>query len=343
MKKYKRAFVAIIVITIFAVAIYTNVSIGIYDVEPVEGKFHDLKAPAPTGNKYTLNGSDAIFRYWNIFCIEHAKELEDVNNIEYDVKYKAEIRGQEASYYTPDGRLVGTTTGVHNSTMAAIVTPNEFIDSAICEEHRSSDEWGSTGIFGSYEAASSSLNGIYTYVAYSGAQLGVWCHMWDWLYYTSPEEVLNGIGNRYWFDEYQSVPNSGLTGLGAVRCSKEIGLDTELNVDIYFLVNAEHKDLLLVIPYGENLPEEEQNTEMTNFTVTKKWEDGNDRDKIRPSEITVKLYADNELYQTETFGGTGNTWTYVFENLPAMKDGKVINYRVEEVVPDGYMSTQKEV
>ena len=48
--------------------------------------------------------------------------------------------------------------------------------------------------------------------------------------------------------------------------------------------------------------------------VEKRWNDNNNADKIRPKEITVKLYKDDELYRTAKLNES-NKWKYTFKDL----------------------------
>ena len=78
----------------------------------------------------------------------------------------------------------------------------------------------------------------------------------------------------------------------------------------------------------------------TDIRVIKVWEDENDNDGYRPDEITVKLYADGELYgeKTITANETG-AWETTFDQLPVYKKGEKVGYTVEEVVPEEYTAT----
>ena len=59
-----------------------------------------------------------------------------------------------------------------------------------------------------------------------------------------------------------------------------------------------------------------------NYTVTKEWDDDNDRDGVRPDTITVTLYRNGEPDPTKSpitlpiIDGNKKIWTYTFENLP---------------------------
>lgn len=75
----------------------------------------------------------------------------------------------------------------------------------------------------------------------------------------------------------------------------------------------------------------------------KKWVDANNQDGIRPTEITVELYADNLPYQSVK--AVAPDYKYEFKDLPKYKKGEngakstEINYVVKEVAVDGYTCT----
>ena len=78
------------------------------------------------------------------------------------------------------------------------------------------------------------------------------------------------------------------------------------------------------------------NTEVRAITVTKSWADANNQDGMRPLSVELTLYADGEAVETVTVNESTN-WSYTFNNLPVNKDGKAINYTVDELnVPNGY-------
>ena len=94
------------------------------------------------------------------------------------------------------------------------------------------------------------------------------------------------------------------------------------------------------IAFGTSTDETEPEEEKTNIKITKKWDDDNNRDGVRPTEIMVILCADGNAVQTATFGGTGNEWSYEFTDLPIKnEDGINIEYTLEEKAIDGYKPT----
>ena len=79
---------------------------------------------------------------------------------------------------------------------------------------------------------------------------------------------------------------------------------------------------------------------LTEMKVTKKWDDANDQDGLRPKSIKVQLYANDEKVGEPVELSADNKWTHTFSKLPEKKAGQAISYRVEEVsVPEGYQVT----
>ena len=76
-------------------------------------------------------------------------------------------------------------------------------------------------------------------------------------------------------------------------------------------------------------------------TVTKTWDDGNDRDGIRPTNVKIELYGTDGTRRTQ-YLTKDNHWSYNFENLPKYQnEGTIILYTIKEEAVDGY--TQKSV
>ncbi len=86
-----------------------------------------------------------------------------------------------------------------------------------------------------------------------------------------------------------------------------------------------------------------------NIAIEKVWDDGDNRDAIRPDSIELTLYGAREGEETETIetftlskSGDGWLWNdedckYAINDLPAYKDGKKYTYTlVENTVIDGY-------
>ncbi len=75
----------------------------------------------------------------------------------------------------------------------------------------------------------------------------------------------------------------------------------------------------------------------TSVSVSKVWDDAENRDGLRPDAAQVLLYADGAARgDTITLNGD-NSWSYTWENLPQRRNGTDIVYTVREVsVPADY-------
>ena len=74
------------------------------------------------------------------------------------------------------------------------------------------------------------------------------------------------------------------------------------------------------------------------ITVTKKWDDKNNQDGIRPGSITVNLLANGTVVATAEL--TAPDWTYTFKGFEVNENGEPIVYTVEEAkVPEGYTAS----
>ena len=81
----------------------------------------------------------------------------------------------------------------------------------------------------------------------------------------------------------------------------------------------------------------------TSLTVTKKWDDAENQDGLRPKTIKVQLYADGQALGKEVELSEEDKWTYTFSDLDEKKDGKTVQYTVKETeVPEGYTQTVEE-
>ena len=75
--------------------------------------------------------------------------------------------------------------------------------------------------------------------------------------------------------------------------------------------------------------------------VSKVWDDDNNRDGIRSSDIDVALYKNGILYDSKTITADSN-WNTAFENVPVNEGGQPINWTVDEMdVPSGYEADVK--
>jgi pilin isopeptide linkage protein len=70
-------------------------------------------------------------------------------------------------------------------------------------------------------------------------------------------------------------------------------------------------------------------TEKVDVTVSKVWEDSNNKEGFRPESVTVHLYIGSEMIDTAVLG-SNNEWTFTFEGLEKNANGVAINYTVTE-------------
>jgi pilin isopeptide linkage protein len=76
----------------------------------------------------------------------------------------------------------------------------------------------------------------------------------------------------------------------------------------------------------------------TGVSVTKNWDDDDDRDDLRPKDITVKLLADGEDTGKTLILSEDNRWSGSFTDLDEYKDEHKIAYTIEEVAVDDYQT-----
>lgn len=66
-------------------------------------------------------------------------------------------------------------------------------------------------------------------------------------------------------------------------------------------------------------------------TVTKVWSDNNNQDGIRPTTVTVQLYADGVAKGEAVTLNEGINWTKTWTGLPEKQNGTKINYEIKEI------------
>ena len=78
--------------------------------------------------------------------------------------------------------------------------------------------------------------------------------------------------------------------------------------------------------------------EVTSINGTKTWDDNNNQDGKRPTEIIVNLLANGEKV-SETTTDASKNWKYEFTNLPVYKNGNKVTYTVTENKVNDYTTT----
>ena len=77
------------------------------------------------------------------------------------------------------------------------------------------------------------------------------------------------------------------------------------------------------------------------FTVSKVWQDDNNRDGKRPNQVEIILHADNKDVAKATLNAA-NGWSYTFKDLPKYGSTALITYTASEALPTGYTLTKQE-
>ena len=73
-------------------------------------------------------------------------------------------------------------------------------------------------------------------------------------------------------------------------------------------------------------------TETISVKADKHWADNSNQAKKRPTSIILRLKNGAEIVEDKTLTGTGDDWTYTFENVPKYNQfGNEVNYSLEEL------------
>ena len=79
------------------------------------------------------------------------------------------------------------------------------------------------------------------------------------------------------------------------------------------------------------------NTELVNITIIKVWTDNDNQDGVRPVNVTVMLFADEEQVGETITLNENNNWNYTFKDLIKFRvDGNLVEYRVNETPVRNY-------
>ncbi len=119
----------------------------------------------------------------------------------------------------------------------------------------------------------------------------------------------------------------------------------EVQAPTGYIIDGEVQEIDITEPYGtaEHVYEAEfTNTiKKTDISVTKKWDDANDQDGIRPNSIDVQLTTDSGSVGETVTLSENNNWTHTWSDLAKHhSNGDLINYTVQEVdVPEEYKPT----
>ena len=134
--------------------------------------------------------------------------------------------------------------------------------------------------------------------------------------------------------EFTNIPSGYTYTLTETRAPEGYNKVDPITVTVAYgkvTTNPEIEDGKLVDPAQQSY---------INVTITKTWQ--KPADQATPDSITVTLLQDGTEYKTVTLTAedctvSGNTWTYVFENLPEFApDGEPYVYTVKEAEMDGW-------
>ncbi len=233
---------------------------------------------------------------------------------EYD-KYAA---GEEIAYTVSEGTVNGYTASYDDFTITNTHTPEKFNgDGTLGVILRWDDEEDQDGIRPHSNTITLTIGGMETDVTLvlsdenvdeDGNWIGTFT---DLDKYANGEEIIYGVSEGV-MPGYSYTP--------------ELKFDEEQG--IYYVE---------IIHVHEAVTED--------ITVTKVWDDANDQDAERPTNITLNLFSNGSAVKSatinaETEGVTvsddGNIWTYTFENLPVDQNGKAIVYSLTENDIDEY-------
>ena len=134
--------------------------------------------------------------------------------------------------------------------------------------------------------------------------------------------------------EFTNIPSGYTYTLTETRAPEGYNKVDPITVTVAYgkvTTNPEIEDGKLVDPAQQSY---------INVPITKTWQ--KPADQATPDSITVTLLQDGTEYKTVTLTAedctvSGNTWTYVFENLPEFApDGEPYVYTVKEAAMDGW-------
>jgi hypothetical protein len=140
-------------------------------------------------------------------------------------------------------------------------------------------------------------------------------------------EVTLSNGNKYTLNEDNNWSVT-VKGLPLYNKGKKIEYKwTEAKIEGYDLISNITNNNITTIT-NKHTPEE------TTLNIAKKWEQIPNGEEL-PKEIAVYIYANGELIKTIKITKDDN-WKYELANLPLYKDGKLIEYTIDEEVMDSY-------
>lgn len=175
-------------------------------------------------------------------------------------------------------------------------------------------------------------------------------HSGDPVYEISPS-MLGGGAYKWVYDDGTEVPLDDLKGILSAFYNETLSLSNDLAADDPAVQNALDRVKVHItgntsVTRGGGIGSNGsvfigKSVDTIEIPVSKVWNDGNDKEGLRPESVKVNLYRDGEYvgYQTVTPDDDG-TWTMTFENLPKEDtNGHEYTYTVKEREVDGYTAT----
>jgi len=142
---------------------------------------------------------------------------------------------------------------------------------------------------------------------------------------TDVDHLTLNAGNN-WQNEFTDLPELDEAGEKIDYTIEEVNVESGYESEI----TGDSDDGFVV--------ENSRETEVTEVSGEKTWEDAEDQDGVRPDEITVNLLA-NGTQVDEQVVSAADDWSYEFTDLPKYEAGKKIDYTVTENEVEDYSTT----
>ena len=225
---------------------------------------------------------------------------------------------------------------------------------AFCCQH-----WMSTPAAGSSTGTPEEVtdNNIRRILYYSHGDSWEGKHVWDGTYIdeNGNQQQVSNLTEEHWICltslalsyYYKGVCNITTTGFSAVDSpnAKSFGFYGFIrfiesaafppnNFKVYMVTTNGGTTQNLMYCQLESTPTPQP--EYGNFTVKKSWSDNNNQYGVRPSSVTVTLYRDNNVVNSQTLSAS-NGWSYTWNNLVTKEsNGTTHGYRIVENNVPGY-------
>lgn len=281
---------------------------------------------------------------WNIGNIE----ANNVNEITYEVKAKDDYHG---SIYTNQSATLTTTVAEDNpyydeiSQEITFEKPTVEIPAITKDDHYSENP-SYVGYASSTITGTSILNNdLNKEIKTDKTKVNDTVVVKDEIIINETSTVVKVVGEA---NKYQITKDGVLQGTLTVNedgtftfvATEEATGEVEFTYHIKSTINT-HQETEFVYSNDSTVTLLINSRQKTSLAGEKIWNDSNNNDGIRPTTITVKLLANNQVLATKVVSASTN-WTYEFTDLYVYEEGHendqdyLINYRVEELNVPGY-------